>query len=465
MKRSSDQKAQNYNSLSKGLRSLASQKLQVEKSLNSILERVKNAESTYKQLDVDTRDLQNLRKDGNKITTLLEEKKGALKEIDFLINEQQKAVKDNECRLQEIMSKIDLYCRLDEFVDYGHFDVPEYLYDTGERFAAEIKVLRERQKKMIKDGSAFVPNGYVKLTGDKNVDKKIYNSQWKMIMRVFNIESDLLISKVSPSNFDRTLSQIEKIANNLEKIVIFLGCGISTNYVALKYEECLTQYQYTLKKKEEQDEQKLIRAQMREEAKAEKEYRSALAAAEKDELLYRTLLEKVRKEYSQSKAEERSVAQKRIAELELQLEEVATKVQRAKSLAEQTRQGHVYVISNIGSFGKDIYKIGMTRRLDPLDRVKELGDASVPFPFDVHAIIFTDNAPSMETELHRKFSHRRVNAVNLRKEFFQVNLFDIQSAVEEIGGKDVDFKVTIIADEFYQTKRLREKVEVKEECQ
>src|SRR5690606_37895379 len=162
------------------------------------------------------------------------------------------------------------------------------------------------------------------------------------------------------------------------------------------------------------------------------EFRDALAAAEKEEKLYRDLLEKARKELDQSTAEERAFAEAKIAGLEQQLAEAEAKEQRAKSLAEQTRRGHVYVISNIGSFGDHVYKIGMTRRLDPMDRVKELGDASVPFSFDVHAIIFTDDAPAMEAELHRKFSHQRVNAVNLRKEFFRVELEKIRDAVEEI---------------------------------
>src|SRR5690606_16842858 len=135
------------------------------------------------------------------------------------------------------------------------------------------------------------------------------------------------------------------------------------------------------------------------------------------------------------------------------------KGERAKSLAEQTRRGHVYVISNIGSFGENVYKIGMTRRLDPLDRVKELGDASVPFYFDVHAIIFADDAPALETALHRKFRPHRVNAVNLRKEFFRIDLKHIQKAVEELSDEEADFTTTIAAEEYFETKRLREPVQ------
>ena len=137
--------------------------------------------------------------------------------------------------------------------------------------------------------------------------------------------------------------------------------------------------------------------------------------------------------------------------------EAEAKEQRAKSMAEQTRRGHVYIISNLGSFGDDVYKIGLTRRLDPLDRVKELGDASVPFPFDVHAMIYVDDAPAMETALHREFSNARVNAVNLRKEFFRTDLLSIKNAVERIAGMEADFKMTILAEEYYESRRLQGK--------
>ena len=146
--------------------------------------------------------------------------------------------------------------------------------------------------------------------------------------------------------------------------------------------------------------------------------------------------------------------EQRIAILEQQLAEAEAKEERAKSMAEQTRKGHVYVISNIGSFGEDVYKIGLTRRLEPMDRVKELGDASVPFPFDVHAMIYTDDAPALETALHREFHSQRVNAVNIRKEFFSVDLEEIKDAVEKIAGVDAEFKMTALAEDYYESLRL-----------
>lgn len=231
--------------------------------------------------------------------------------------------------------------------------------------------------------------------------------------------------------------------------------GFNQAYIELKLEECKLQFQFQLKKKEEQEEQRIIKEQMREEEKARREYEAQMAQAEKEEKLYQSLLEKARTELEKASNEERQQALLKIQTLEQELAEAKEKSERAKSLAEQTKRGHVYIISNIGSFGEDIYKIGMTRRLDPMDRVKELGDASVPFSFDVHAIIYSDDAPKLENELHKKFHNDRVNAINLKKEFFHVSLEKIKEETEKLTNNTAEFTMTVLADEYYQTKRLR----------
>lgn len=457
-KKIGDSKIKEFQTLRAAVKDANEKAKEAEFALQDINAKVQDSQTTFNELNLDTKDLQELRTNAGDIAKQLKTDTAALEELKAALADKKNATIEQEVALQSILGRIDLYSRVDDFVAYGHFETPDYLYETSERFAAEIKSLRDKQKSMIKDGSAFTQEGAVSLTGDARIDKKIIDGQMKLLMRAFNIESDLLISKVSPSNFDRTLGRIEKLANDLEKLVASLRCGISIDYVTAKYEECGIQYQFTLKKKEEQEEQRLIREQMREEAKAEKEFRDALAAAEKEERMYQSLLDKAREELGRASVEERALAEAKIAQLQAQLEEAEAKGERAKSLAEQTRRGHVYVISNIGSFGENVYKIGMTRRLDPMDRVKELGDASVPFSFDVHAIIFSDDAPTLETALHREFSHNRVNAVNLRKEFFRVNLEHIQKAVEKLSEDEADFITTIAAEEYFETSRLREPV-------
>ena len=385
----------------------------------------------------------------------LEERAAELEQLVAGEAEHRERAEATRQELHELKSELDLYSRIDDLVDYGHYEEPEYLYETSERFASGIKRIREAQKEMIRDGTAIhLPDG-VEVDGSAKSGSAILKGQSKLMLRAYNVEADLLIGKVRPSNFERTLERLEKNAEQVEKLALSLECGIAPEYVELKYRECALQYQYRLRKEEEQAEQKLIREQMREEAKARREYEAALAAAEKEEKLYEDLLARAREEMDQAEGTVRAELTAKVAALETQLAEAEAKSQRAKSMAEQTRRGHVYVVSNVGSFGDDVFKIGLTRRLEPLDRIKELGDASVPFPFDVHAVIFAEDAPGLETALHRKFDDQRVNAVNRRKEFFRVSLDDVEAAVGELADGEVDFRKTILAEEYFETLRLQ----------
>ena len=181
------------------------------------------------------------------------------------------------------------------------------------------------------------------------------------------------------------------------------------------------------------------------------------AQAEKEEQNFQKLLDKARKQAEKAVGEELAKLESQIAVLTDDLNEAHEKVERAKSMAEQTKAGHVYVVSNIGSFGEGVVKIGMTRRLDPLDRVKELGDASVPFLFDLHALIYSENAPALERQLHDKFAKERFNLVNNRKEFFKVDLESVKAALKKINP-EVDFYMQPEAQEFRQTQALMNQV-------
>ncbi|SDX60243.1 GIY-YIG nuclease family protein [Thiocapsa roseopersicina] len=180
-------------------------------------------------------------------------------------------------------------------------------------------------------------------------------------------------------------------------------------------------------------EQRRIREQIREEQKAQREIERALKDSAREEKSLQKALAKVQAEAAQSSEAQRAFFDARLAELHARLAEAEARNQRALSMAQQTKAGHVYVISNIGSFGEDVFKVGMTRRLEPLDRVRELGDASVPFAFDVHALIWSEDAPALETALHRQFIQAQVNKVNPRKEFFQVPLGAIRRQLEAKG--------------------------------
>ncbi len=400
-KRASDKKAGQYKSLDEALTKINKELEALEQTNDSVKKSIVTAQKELETVNAETTELQALKGRDESLKLSIQEQQAHLETIQSTLSELNANIEKSELDLNELMGDIDLYSRLDEYTAHGHFEMPQYLYETSTRYAEEIKDIRQQQKDMIKDKTAITFPETTVISNDKSFNKKILNGQVKLMLTAFNIECDMLIGKVSPSSFGRTLERIEKLANNLEKSAATLECGFDLDYIQLKFEECKLQYQFTLKKQEEIAEQKLIKEQIREEQRAIKEFQKAIADAEKEEKMYRNLLDKAQQELAKASEQERSEMEQRIAILEQQLAEAEAKEERAKSMAEQTRKGHVYVISNIGSFGEDVYKIGLTRRLEPMDRVKELGDASVPFPFDVHAMIYTDDAPALETALHR----------------------------------------------------------------
>ena len=284
-----------------------------------------------------------------------------------------------------------------------------------------------------------------------------------MTARAFNGECDAAIANCTFKNVSQMEQRIYKAFDALNKMNEVNQIYINRAFLDMKLDELRLTHEYRLKKQEEREEQREIRAQMAEEKRAQAEIERALREAEDDERRAQKALDKARKEMesklAQMTAEQAAKHQEKVSELENALEEALLKGQKALSMAQQTKRGHVYVISNVGSFGENVFKIGMTRRLDPQDRVDELGSASVPFLFDVHAMIFSEDAPSMENMLHQRFNERRTNLVNRRKEFFNVNLNDIKDAVFEIAGNDVDFVETATAQHYYETQAMRKQQE------
>ena len=187
----------------------------------------------------------------------------------------------------------------------------------------------------------------------------------------------------------------------------FRNARITEEYLSARLIELKWGVAVMALKEKAKEEQRRIKEQMREEERARREYERAIKDAAKDEETLRKAMEKARSEIAKANDLQKAKYEAKLLELEQKLQEAEARSQRAMSMAQQTRSGHVYIISNIGSFGEDVYKIGMTRRLEPLDRVRELGDASVPFPFDVHAMIFSDDAPTLESELHRLFARNQ----------------------------------------------------------
>lgn len=337
-------------------------------------------------------------------------------------------------------------------LELGEFGIyqRQFSFDTSVKFKEAIDANYERQKKLIQSGGAVECKTEWSVHGSRAEGKKMEDKFKKLMLFAFNGECDSLIAKVKWNNAEKSKQRIEKAFQLINKLGETNTMSITPGFLKLKLEELALTYEYELKKQEEKEEQRALREQMREEERAQKEFERAQKEAEDEEKRFEKALEKARAEVG-SAAELTQEQAERIRILEEQLREAHEKKERALAMAQLTKVGHIYVISNIGAFGEGVYKIGMTRRLDPLDRVKELGDASVPFQFDVHAIIYSENAPQLEAELHQTFARHRVNLVNNRKEFFRVELSKIEEFIKSKGNAEIEFTAIAEAQEFRES--------------
>ncbi len=342
-----------------------------------------------------------------------------------------------------------------ELAELGFYK-PHFDFGTSERFKEQIARVRQDQKSMISNKSAITCAKEWTVEGSAAKGRTMINRAIRLTARAFNNECDAAISNTRWNNVTRMEQRIEKAFDAINKLNESNFVSIAPMYLRLKLDELRLTYEYKDKKQKEKEEQAEIRQQMREEAKLEQEKDKALREEER----YQKLLEKAKENAALATGEKLQEMQAAIAQLEHDLAEAHSKSERAISMAQQTRAGHIYVISNIGSFGENVYKIGMTRRLEPLDRVKELGDASVPFLFDVHAMIYSDDAPTLEKELHSTFDSDRLNLVNTRKEFFRLTLDEIEREVTNLAPH-AEFVLTAEAREFKESQSIRSEREDK----
>ncbi|NVB40830.1 DUF4041 domain-containing protein [Pseudenhygromyxa sp. WMMC2535] len=329
-----------------------------------------------------------------------------------------------------------------------------YDFDTAEQYKARLDRLVDQQKSMVKGELAAICRTTWTVEGSAAKGAKMTKDQLKLMLRAFNGECDGALAKVKYNNIESLEKRITRAFAAINKLGAVNQYEITEPYFSLKLEELRLVHEYKEKLQAEREEQRMIREQMRDEERAQKELEKAQKDAEGEERKLEAAIAKAQQQAEASAGKRHDQLVAKLEALQAELTQALERKQRAISRAQLTRSGHVYVISNIGSFGEHVYKIGMTRRLEPLDRVKELGDASVPFRFDVHAMIYTEDAPALEAKLHARFSERQVNLVNSRKEFFAVELGEIEAAVRSLHG-DISFVKTAAAEEFRKSQAMR----------
>lgn len=328
-------------------------------------------------------------------------------------------------------------------------DVDSYSDMLSSDIKNKLTLVKNEETSLIKSGKA------VNVNRADWVAQKIINSQTKQILRCFNSESDSIIGNITIKNVDTARQKLQRSYDALNKVFEVDGVSISLDYYSLKLEELSLVYTYMVKIEEEKEQKKAIREQMAEEEKVRRELEREKQKIEKEENQFNAEVKKLMS-YMQKATDdvEKQLYVDKIRELEEKLRVLSKNKEDVLNREENTRAGFVYIISNIGSFGENIYKIGMTRRLDPMERIFELSSASVPFPFDVHALIFSDDAPALETLLHRHFQEQKVNKVNNRKEFFRVSLDEIKTLVLENHNSTVKFIDIPEATEYRETLKL-----------
>lgn len=330
---------------------------------------------------------------------------------------------------------------------------PTYAFANSDLYKERLKDCRDKQKLLIKNGSACSGNMNWTVNGSKSQGNKMVKDMQKLLLRAFNVECDDIVDNVKISNFQKSKERVVKTSEQISKLGAIMSISISPHYVNLKIEELCLALDFDQKKQEERERIKEERERQREEAKAQKEIEEARKRLQKEQTHYQNALDKLTEQIARS-GESAELLEKK-AQLEAQLADTDKAIKDVDYREANKRAGYVYIISNIGAFGENVYKIGMTRRLDPMDRVNELGDASVPFNFDVHALIFTDDAPALEAALHSAFEKQKVNKINPRREFFRVSLEEIKAVVRQNFDKTVEWVDVAEAEQFRQSMMMR----------
>lgn len=360
-----------------------------------------------------------------------------------------------QTELARLQNELALYN--DELVfayDYGLYK-PRFDFANSSLYKERLNACRKAQKEHLKFITDMAKNTTWRVNNSLEQGRKMVSETTKLLMRAFNSECDDLVRRVKTSNINNTIASIKKRALAISNSGSVMGISIPDHYVYLKIEEAQLAYEYAIVKEREKEAIREAKAREREEKLVEKEIAAKRKELQKEKEQYKSELARIVGRISAALPEEKIILEEKARELEGNLSEVDKGIKDVDYRAANKRAGFVYVISNIGSFGNDVFKIGMTRRLDPMERIKELGDASVPFAFDVHALIFSNDAPSLETALHQQFENRKVNLVNPRREFFRCTLDEIKQAIVSNYDQTVEFIDIPEAEQFRISEKMR----------
>lgn len=376
-------------------------------------------------------------------------------ELRIKLADKEAEINSKDQELKSLQEQLALAKEEDEMQTYGLYE-PHYDFENATAYKEKLDEIKRKQKESVKDKTAAWGNPNMRLDGDLRKGQAMINDNIKQIIRTFNTECDGIIRKVKHSNMEASEKRIRKSYETLNKLNERVGVRIQPKYLDLKLEELHLAYEYQVKKQEEKE----LLAEAREREREEKKLRQKL---EKEKNKFNRENNRINNELNDAEAklqaandEEKAKLQAEIDKLKAALEKNNEEIEKIDKWEETPGAGYVYIISNIGSFGEDVYKIGVTRRDDPEERIRELSNASVPFKYDSHVFIFSEDAYNLESSLHERFDNKRVNKINRRKEFFNITIDDVKKIVEENKASVHSFVEEPEAEEYYDSLKLAE---------
>lgn len=385
-------------------------------------------ESKRKDLEISIKSLESAKIDAEKkYSETVESANKALRDLEIHIKNTEIDAKNKIAEIQQGIVETEELALLQEagVYHYRHPLTDAFAYQT------ELKKVEDSIKLLVKQGGRAVlaATGWT-VNGSEAQGRKMVSDTSKLMLRAFNAEADNLIRTLKPYKLDAAVARLKKVSETIERLGRTMSIRISSEYFNIRVYELELTADFLRKEDEEKQAEREERARLREERKAQLEMERERARLEKERQHYANALEALERKGDSDAAEK----------MREHLDEVQRAIEDVDYRAANIRAGYVYVISNIGSFGQDMVKIGMTRRLDPMDRVRELSDASVPFNFDVHALFFSKDAITIETTMHHRLAHTRVNQINLRREFFRVTPEEAKRHLAELAGDILQFQ-------------------------
>jgi hypothetical protein len=368
-----------------------------------------------------------------------------------------------EAALDQLLSTQQQILGAEDTVQLESFALytPKYRLTNSVEYKARLDEIREEQKQSARGLSAAVDSWEshaVELS--KAQWKKLRKDALKLALRSFNSESEYCVENVKFSNLAKMEERIRRSFETCNKLLKSVEAWWNDIVLERKLQELYLAHEYQVKRQEEKEAARQAREDQREQEKLEREIRDARAKIEKERRHFTAAIQRLQQRLDAAvDPQELEDLQVRIDEIRGQNSQLDEEERQLDYREQNARAGYVYVISNIGAFGEGVFKIGMTRRLEPMDRVDELGDASVPFRFDVHALVFSDNAPTLEAKLHSHFAAGRLNKINGRKEFFRADLKDIESFIRANYDSVVEVVHAAPAEQFRESIRLALPVE------